>query len=128
MKQNALLVLIILAVMGAVFAAPRRAHAAKFTVTWTAPTLNDDGSKLTNLTGYRLEWGSCTAAGAFGVYQAGINVGATVTSAPVYPTGLNPVCFRIWSIASGNVLSAVPAYTSTIGMSVLPTLSQPVHK
>lgn len=127
MKKNALLVLIILTVIGAVFAAPR-VHAAKLIVHWTPPTANSDGSKLTNLTGYRIEWGSCTSAGAFGTYQAGVNVGATAVSSPVYPTGLNPVCFRIWSIAAGNVLSAQPAYASTIGMSLPPVVSQPTHK
>lgn len=127
MKKNALLVLIILTVVASVFAAGR-VQAAKLVVIWTPPTLNSDDSALTNLTGYRIEWGSCTAAGAFGTYQAGINVGAAATSSPVYPTGLNPVCFRIWSIAAGNVLSAVPAYASTIGMKLLPVISQPTHK
>ena len=33
------------------------------TLDWTAPTLNEDGSALTDLAGYRLYWG--TAAGSY---------------------------------------------------------------
>jgi hypothetical protein len=99
------------------------AFAAKLPVKWVAPTQNTDGSPLTNLAGYRIEWGSCTAGRAFGTYQAGINVAAPATSAWIYPTGLNPVCVRIYTMTTTNVLSA-PAYASG---SAPPTLSQPTH-
>ena len=100
------------------------AFAAKLRVTWTAPTQNVDGSALTDLTGYRVEWGSCNADGSFGTYQAGINVTAPATSTWIYPTGLSPVCARVYSIATGNVLSA-PAYAS--GPAPV-KLSQPMQK
>lgn len=98
------------------------AHAAKQRVVWTAPTQNTDGSPLTDLTGYRIEWGSCVN-GAFGTYQAGINAPASATSAWIYPTGLNPVCVRLFAINSKNSLSA-PAHASAPAP---PKLSQPVH-
>lgn len=99
------------------------AHAAKIRVTWTAPTQNTDGSPLTDLTGYRIEWGSCNADGSFGTYQAGINVTAPATAAWIYPTGLSPVCARLYAINSKNALSA-PAYASGPAPA---KLSQPTH-
>lgn len=120
MKYTKALLLVLFVV--AIFA-PLYAFAAKIRVTWVAPTQNNDGSPLTNLIGYRIEWGSCTANGAFGTFQAGINVAAPATSAWIYPTALNPVCARVYSIASGNVLSA-PAYAS--GPTPY-TLSKPTH-
>lgn len=99
------------------------AAAAKLHVIWTTPTKNTDGSTLTDLIGYRVEWGSCAADGSFGTYQAGINVNASFVSTPIYPTGLTKVCVRLYAINSQNVLSA-PAYASGV---TLPLLSQPVH-
>lgn len=102
---------------------PFLAFAAKVKVTWIAPTQNSDGSLLADLTGYRVEWGSCNANGSFGAYQAGINVIAPTTSTWIYPTGLTTVCARLYSINSANVLSA-PAFASG---SVSSILSQPTH-
>jgi hypothetical protein len=124
MKQTSLLVAIILVLSaGIVVGMSRPAYAAKQRVVWTPPTQNSDGTPLTDLTGYRIEWGTCTSTGAFGTYQAGMNVvGASVTSAWIYPTGMKgTVCVRIFSINSKNVTS-VPAYAS--GPSP-PVLSQP---
>ena len=102
------------------------AQAAKLHVTGVAPTPNIDGTPLTDLTGIRVEWGSCNADGSFGAYQAGINItgvlpGATF-SAWIYPTALNPVCARAFAINSANVLSAV----SNTGSTKMPgTLGKP---
>jgi hypothetical protein len=123
MKQTSLLLLIIVTLCGGIaLGVSRPAHAAKVRVTWTAPTQNQDGSALTDLTGYRVEWGSCKADGTFGTYQAGINVGK-VTATYIYPTGLKPVCARLYAINSKNVLS-VPAYASGPAP---PVLSKPTH-
>jgi len=108
---------------GCLLAAFEDAHAAKQRVVWVAPTKNTDGTPLTDLIGYRVEWGSCVGGGTFGTYQAGINVPALATTAWIYPTNLNPVCVRLYSINSKNVLS-LPAYAS--GPSP-PKLSQPTH-
>lgn len=81
------------------------AQAAKMKVSWVAPTTNTDGSSLTDLTGFRIEWGSCKSDGSFGVYQAGLNVSATATSAYIYPTALDPVCAHVFAINSANLLS-----------------------
>lgn len=98
-------------------------HAAKLKVIWVAPTQNSDGSKLTDLTGYRIDWGSCNPDGSVLFYQAGINVAATATSSWIYPTGLSSVCVRIFAINSANSLSN-PAYASG---PTPPLLSQPTH-
>jgi hypothetical protein len=125
MKRTSLLLLIIATlVAGILVGAPRPAQAAKLYVVWVAPTQNTDGSPLTDLAGYRIEWGSCTAAGDFNQYQAGINVPASATQAAIYPTNLFPTCVRIYAINSKQVLSD-PAYTST--RITPPTLSQPIH-
>lgn len=101
-----LLVAVLLA-MGA-----RNVHAEKLASSWTPPTLNADGSVLTNLSGYRVEWGECTTKGAWGTYQAGINVGAPAVSTPIYPTGLTWVCVRVYSINTDNILSLTPSYAT----------------
>jgi hypothetical protein len=123
-KQTSLLLLVIATLLTAIsIGASRQAHAAKLYVVWTAPTQNTDSSPLTDLAGYRIEWGSCTAAGVFNTYQAGENVGL-VTRAAIYPTNLYPVCVRIYAINSKQVLSS-PAYTSSA--ITPPTLSKPTH-
>ena len=100
------------------------ARAAKIQVTWLPVTKNTDGSTLTNLAGYRIEWGSCNSDTSFGIYQAGLNAPAAATSAWIYPTGLNPVCVRIYTYTLNSLLSA-PAYA--FGPAP-PLLSKPVTK
>lgn len=82
------------------------AQAAKMTASWTPPTQNTDGSPLTDLASYRIEWGSCTTMGAFDVTQASIIVNAPATSAAIYPTQLNPVCVRVFTRNTAGVESS----------------------
>ena len=51
------------------------AHAAPFTLSWTAPTTNEDGTPLTDLGGYRLYYGI-----APGIYSVTLDVGNVTTS------------------------------------------------
>lgn len=97
---------------------------AKLWVTWTAPTTNTDGSPLTDLTGYWLEWGSCHPDGTFDLYQAGFNVGPTVTRAAIYPTGIPVVCARIYAIAANGMVSFA---SNTASAPVLAAPGQPIH-
>ena len=46
------------------------AFAASVSLTWTAPTTNEDGSPLTDLAGYRLYWGNSS-----GTYVSTVDVG-----------------------------------------------------
>jgi len=102
---------------------PILAFAAKMSVTWTPPTQNTDGSPLTNLSYYRIEWGSCNADGSFNAYQAGINIVAPASSGYIYPTGLSPVCAHVFAInASGGISGA----SNTSSAVPPPLLSQPV--
>lgn len=98
------------------------AYAAKMFVSWTPPTTNTDGSPLTDLTGYRVEWSTCNTDGSFGVFQAGVNVGAGVTRTAIYPTGLKLVCAHVFAINSKNQLSAA---SNTSSGAPPPTLGQP---
>lgn len=124
MKRTPLLLLIIAILAAAPFFAPIRAHAAKMLVSWTPPTQNTDGSPLTDLTSYRVEWGSCGPNGAFGTLQSSITVGATITSTWIYPTGLNPVCVRAYAINAQKMVSAPSAVAQG---SSPPTLGKPVQ-
>lgn len=124
MKRDALLVLIIATLVTAILFGARNAQAAKLFVTWVAPTQNTDSTPLTDLTGFRVEWGSCKADGSFGTFQAGVNVAAGVTRTAIYPTNLAVVCAHVFAINSKNVLSAP---SNTASGTPPPTLSQPVH-
>lgn len=125
MKRTPLLLLVIACLLGAIWwGASQPAYAAKMRVSWTAPTLNTDGSPLTDLSFYRVEWGTCNPDGSFGTFQAGISVAATQTWSWIYPTGLNPVCARVFAVNSQNVVSP----SSNVGSGTPPpTLSQPTH-
>lgn len=115
--------LLVLCAMVALFTL-EDANAAKMFVTWNAPILNTDGSPLTDLVGYRIEWGSCSAPNVFGTFQAGVNVPATVTRTAIYPTNLAVVCAHVFAINSKNVLSTA---SNTASGTPPQTLSQPVH-
>lgn len=121
--NRALLKLLAYWLFGCVLFAFQDAYAAKLRVTWVAPTTNTDGTPLTDLRSYRIEWGSCNSDGSFGVYQAGINIGAPATSGWIYPTGLKVVCARLYAINSANQLSP-PAFASG---PVPVKLPQPTH-
>lgn len=125
MKRTSLLLLVITALVSSILlGAMHPAHAAKMRVTWTPPTTNNDGTPLKDLTGYRIEWGSCKADGSFGTYQAGINVAAPASAAWIYPSGLAQVCAHVFAINSKNVLSGA---SNTGSAPPLPRLSQPTH-
>ena len=101
------------------------AYAAKMHVTWVPPVQNSDGSTLTDLAGYRIEWGSCNADGSFGTYQAGINVtDPKATDGWIYPSGLKLVCAHVFAINSANALS-VASNTSSATPPSMP--GQPGH-
>ena len=123
MKQG-MLKLLVYWLAGCILFAFEDTHAAKMFVTWAAPTQNTDGSPLTDLVSYRIEWGSCSAPNVFGKFQSGFNVPATVTRTAIYPTGLAVVCAHVFAINSKNVLSAP---SNTASGTPPPTLAQPVH-
>ena len=74
------------------------------TLTWTAPTENDDGSALTNLAGYRIRYGTAPTALTQTVQVA--NAGLTT--------------YVIDNLAQGTWYFAMTAYTSA-GLESLPT-------
>lgn len=95
--------LIFLAAFVLLLALDGRAWAADLKASWTPPTQNVDGSAIPAtgagaLTGYRLEYGSCTAAGAFDVAAGSIAVTSpTVTTATVPNVGPGTHCLRVYA-------------------------------
>lgn len=66
------------------------------TITWEAPTLNADGTPLTDLAGYRVKWGT-----ASGVYPNTLDVTGTSTVVQNLPAG--SYFFRVTALdAAGN--------------------------
>jgi hypothetical protein len=126
MKQTSLLLLVILVLStGIIVGMSRPAYAAKLFVSWTPPTQNTDGTPLTDLAGYRVEWGTCGPNGTFGTYQSGFNImNPGITRATIYPTGLKTVCARVFTINSAKIVSASSNVASG---TTLPSLSQPMH-
>lgn len=55
-------------------ALPTRVFAANMTVTWEAPTTNEDGSPLTDLAGYKVYYGTDSNS-----YQSVVDVGDVLT-------------------------------------------------
>ena len=74
------------------------------TLTWTAPTENDDGSALTNLAGYRIRYGTAPTALTQTVQVA--NAGLTT--------------YVVDNLAQGTWYFSMTAYTST-GLESMPT-------
>lgn len=104
------------------------AYAAKIPVRWTPPILNTDGSALTDLASYRIEWGSCQGT-QFSITQANLIVtNPEATSSAIYPTGLSRVCVRMYARnAAGresDPSNVVIAVVTNLGKPV--TLGQPV--
>lgn len=100
------------------FAICEPVHAEKLRVHLTTPTMNSDGSPLTDLAAIRIEWGTCNGQ-EFGTYVAGVNfpitqIGDAVVDV-VYPTGINPICLRCFAMNASKVFSA-PSPTIAISL------------
>lgn len=80
------------------------AQAGSATLTWTAPTLNDDGSPLTNLAGYRIRYGTAP----------------TSLTQTVQVANASLTTYAIDNLAPGTWYFAMTAYTST-ALESLPT-------
>ncbi len=100
------------------------AHAAKVQVTWTNPSMNTDGSVLTNLASVTVVWGACVGGSTMGTIQASAKVLTTVDGAQLstfaFPVGLNPVCLAAYasnSLGENSALSNVVVWTppATLG-------------
>jgi hypothetical protein len=75
---------------------PYRVEAAQTDLTWTVPTTNNDGTPVTNLSGYKVYWGN-----ASGTYQQSVDVG-------------NQTSYLLNSLTDGTTYYfAVAAYDST---------------
>lgn len=114
-----LLVLVMLVLLGLV---AQVSYAGQIPLKWTNATQNTDGSTLTDLAAVRIEWGTCVA-GAFGTTQASYLAVAPATTATIYPTGINPVCVRLFSRNSAGVESVA---TTVLQVNLPGPLSKPI--
>jgi len=102
---------------------PSIALAAKTPAEWVKPSQNTDGSPLTDLAGYRLEWGDC----ALGTFPNSVHT--TNTSYTVVTNGIAKVCIRVYAVNTAGVESP-PSNTLTVSVKTLgkpQTLGQPVQ-
>ena len=83
--------------------APASSSTGSAAVSWTAPTLNDDGSALTNLAGFNVHYGQS----------------ANTLSQVVQVPGANAASFLINNLASGTWYFALTAYTTSGAESAL---------
>ena len=72
------------------------------TVTWTRPTLNTDGSPLSNASGYRIEYGISPTNLTLSVYATD----ASNTSATIGGLGAGTYYFAVATLNSAGVASA----------------------
>ena len=71
------------------------------TVTWTAPSLNTDGSALTNASGYRVDFGTSTAS----LGQSVAVQGATTTSTSIGGLSAGTYYFAVTTLNASGVAS-----------------------
>jgi len=79
-------------------------------VTWTPPTLNTDGSAATDLTGFRIYYGTSASNLAQSIDVAG----ATVTSYVVTGLAAGTYYFAVSAINAAGVLSVRTNLVSTV--------------
>ncbi len=80
------------------------ANAATGDLSWTPPTMRADGTPLpaTEIVGYRIEWGLCTATSAVPVPPTVTDVpGAVLGTSLTIPT-TGKYCFRVATRATGD--------------------------
>ena len=101
------------------FFVPLLAFAGSATLTWTVPTQNTDGTALPagQITGYRMEWGSCTGTApnyTFGTQAGTVTLPATPLTTTInnLPAGLT--CFRAYTQANGNESAPTNAASKVI--------------
>jgi hypothetical protein len=98
------------------------ARAAGITLTWTAPTRNTDGTPLTNLASYLVEWSICNADGTFGATGTGsLTVPASATTAAIAKPPTGKVCARVSAKNSLGVFSDPSATVSKVWLMPAPT-------
>lgn len=73
-------------------------------ILWTPPTQNTDGTPLTDLAGYRIEWGTCNG-NAFGSLVGFREAAAGADSAAIVTSGMPEVCIRAFAINKAGVSS-----------------------
>lgn len=79
------------------------------TLSWTAPTQNTDGSPLTNLSGYKIYWGTSS-----GSYPNSASVSAGVTTYVVENLVPGTYYFAVATVASGTESARSSAASKTV--------------
>lgn len=104
------------------------AYAALVHVNWTPPTTNTDGSQLTDLSHYIIEWGTCVTNNlgvvtGFGQRRGERRVEAPSSRSPLTVVGLQRVCVRMFAVNTRGVSSDA---SNTAFKNLLPAPGRPV--
>ena len=79
------------------------------TLSWTRPTTNEDGSVLTDLTGYRVYYGQVPYN-----WSARVSLGPAASSADIRDLSAGTWFFAVTTVNSGGVESAPSTVVSTM--------------
>lgn len=86
------------------------AGTSQVTLSWVRPTTNVDGTKLSNLAGYRIHYGQVS-----GQYDDSVSVGsASITSATIENLASGRWYFAVTSVTSSGTQSDFSAQLSTV--------------
>lgn len=109
--------------IGLMFLYSLRAEAGTASLSWTAPTTKADGSPLTDLASYTVEWGTCSA-GTFGSPIGTKSVPANATVISALPPG--DYAFRVKAVRTvSSSVNAPPSGPSNVVCKTVPLDSVP---
>lgn len=92
---------------------PNLAFAAKVPIHWVNPTLNEDGTALTDLAKIVIQWGPCSADGlSLASITQALSIPAPATSTSVTTTGLTKICFIAFAVNAAGQMSSASNVTS----------------
>lgn len=111
--------------IGLMFLYSLRAEAGTASLSWTAPTTKADGSPLTDLASYSVEWGTCSS-GAFGSPIGAKSLPATTTTTVIDPLAPGDYAFRVKAVRAVTAsVNAPPSGPSNVVCKTVPVDSVP---
>lgn len=113
-------------IFGTLYLLMSRAEAGTANLGWTAPTTKADGSPLTDLASYSVEWGTCSAGTFVGNPLGSKSVPVTPTSATIDNLAPGNFAFRVRAVrAVTSTVNAPPSAPSNTVCKTVPVDSVP---